>query len=442
LSELEDILQEKFAEAQYPFDEENWEKADAMITTVRRNAMLKKGAAIFGLGIFIGVLVMSPFIDTNSLKNITKHNETPLQVTKTGTPITENALTQTEKHTAPASVEKQSFQKQSLNPTNEVSSSEPKPEKESKILHKNKIEQDNTNENNTRIAPTQPALAKTNPIVTVDEIIPPAPPMVLPIIIQNSLLIDSLQNEIKIRDLIIASFTKAPKTADSVPVIETADIAKTKKIKAEKTERIKNNTPIAAAPWTLAIGFGANYATNFSLNPLQGLEATFPLNPKLSLGTGIYYTYLTAQKDAVKTIVTKEQYDFGYTADITKIETHQLHYAMVPLFVKLNLNTQNALIVGANLYKLITVSNSYDTYTMHYGNQLNTNSKKTFGYSSGINTFDVGLTMGYQRILFRNLGLALRLNYGLMDIKKDDYYNENIFERNLSGQLMLTYKLH
>ena len=55
------LIRSRFSEKEFLFDEENWEKAEAMIDSSKRKKSAIKWSAIFLLGLFAGVALMLPF---------------------------------------------------------------------------------------------------------------------------------------------------------------------------------------------------------------------------------------------------------------------------------------------------------------------------------------------------------------------------------------------
>ena len=61
--QFEDIIASKFAEAEFPFYEGNWDAAEEMIDTHRKKEKRRRFAFIFSAGIAIGAMLMLPFIN-------------------------------------------------------------------------------------------------------------------------------------------------------------------------------------------------------------------------------------------------------------------------------------------------------------------------------------------------------------------------------------------
>ena len=231
---------------------------------------------------------------------------------------------------------------------------------------------------------------------------------------------------------------KTPELVSNVPKKDSITIAVVNSsVSTEAAKPIINIT----SSWHLTLAGGANYASDFSINPIGGFEISKTFLSLFDIGTGLYYTYLTLQEGNVKTFTLNTTYDFGYTNELSEIKTDKLHYMMMPIYSRFNINARNSIVFGANFYYLFTTSNKVTTSSESYSVRRNSVSSDQFGYSSGFNNFDAAIMVGYKLKLFANLGVAINFNYGFYDIKKDAYYNESKFDRNISGQLLLTYNI-
>ncbi len=451
--EFEDIIASKFSDAEFPFDEANWDAAEEMISLHRTKEKRKRIGFIFLSGIALGIIIMLPFVI-----KLNDDSKTPIvEVTTTliqkenwvDTSTTETHLKKTIEHEVikKNTVQSETNSKSHLAKTpveKTISKDELKKEIAAKLdkvkdAHSNlitvasveklnnahkTIKHKRTNKkhiaepshinfsaglkhnNNVNAKPIEPNIAETKGLQFPKE----SKCVVLNKIEQSTIpAIDSVPNVVSLSS-------------------------------TEKLDAILNKKGLPQA-WSISAALGGNFVNGFSFSPIQGLEVSKGITSRLEIGTGAYYTYLSLKLDNIKTIVTHINYDFGYQSDVTEIKTNQLHYVVIPVYAKYNVNDKNTFIAGANLFALFTASNSYNTYSESYGQKTNLTSKKASGYANGINNYDIGILLGYKRKLFGNLGAALYFNYGLMDIKKNAYYNQNKFDRNVSTQFMLTYKL-
>lgn len=411
---FEDIIASKFSEAEFPFDEGNWDNAEDMISAYRTKQKRRRIGFVFFSGIALGVLIMLPFV--NRVNNTTDNaiaeaikpsaENTDLDVLNEGAPQTTEQKELGDDIAdiaSPASSELKTIEeKVSVNTIPEVAHTNTSTVPNFRKAVKERIRKEKETLSSATVVPSE---SSSEPI-------------------ENT---DTKEEKLSVWDKIKNTIVLTQDTIADVVLVD-----------APEKPMVP---PTSMLPWNVSAVAGANCVNEFSCNPIQGIEISKALKPYLEVGTGAYYTYLTIQSGGVKTIITHKEYGFGYKADVTEIKTDKLHYVVIPVYAKVNIDDKNSFIVGANMFTLLTVSNSLTSYKESYGQKQGTVSKKTTGYSNGINAFDIGLLVGYKRHLFWNIGAAVYLNHGLMDIKKNEYYNSTKFERNMSVQLMLTYKL-
>lgn len=447
---FEDIIASKFEEADFPFNEGDWDAAEGIISSHRTKEKRRRFAWIFLSGISLGVLIMLPFViglrddaaTVISEKSITAsqaiaekqavspvHPATPSRDVDNAQALTlgdsedlvvENPIVEgVERFRSELIAEKRAI----------AHTATPIPENsgiasEQKLAEGNRI---TTSENNSPIGRGVRAEVLNSFLEnrsegvegfgSNDERISPIP---LSYINQKSLSVKTLLHN------------------DAFAVLKPDSSI----VMLDLPSRLDmDNAAKLMKPWNITAAIGGNYVNGYSFNPIQGIEISKEVVSNIELGAGIYYTYLSVQAGGLKEITTSINYGFGYESEISEIKTSKVHYAVVPIYANYNVNNKNTLIVGANVFTMITTSNSFATYKDRDGEREQTSTEKTSGYTNGINAYDVGVLLGYKRHLIGDLGAAIYFNYGLKDIEKDDYYNENSFDRNVSGQIMLTYKL-
>ena len=448
---FDDILKSKLSEGEFSFDEENWEKAEDMIASFRRKEKTKKGALIFFSGLLLGIVIMFPFINKTGnagSKLISENNKPVAQSTvvseKQNSSNSQGSFNSGKTHKEHKEKVKDQLGKSSVS-TDETSTPTTV---HNKKQHSGSITKPVINVAGNKITP-QKQISNEHSTSDVNGPATNKEPESLTVVKEK---INAERNNGTSAAIAkdSATTTLALAKADTVAIVAAKDsilkdtVALVKKDSSSKSiaNKEKANTAFVN-PWQVSVSAGGNYLMGRTLNPIQGFEFIKPIDSTWGIGTGIYYTYLNIKaSNAVKTIVTNTTYDFGYTADVVQIKTNDLHYIIIPVFAHYHINEKNSVIFGANNYMLLTVSNNYSTYKESYGNKQDVNSSKTFGYSSGFNRYDVGILLGYKRRLFNNMGLALYMNYGLINLNKKGYYTDNTFEKNISGQLMLTYRLH
>jgi hypothetical protein len=551
---MDDLLRSKFSERDFPFDEENWAKAEEMIIASRKKEKRRRWFIIFFFGLLIGVISMIPFMlnksDSLNSNKISLSNKNTNLTSATKSEPTENKETQI-KNTPETKTEDVKIVEETKSTTEtlpnenkktEVKTTNTKEEKSSPAepIEKKVSEKKNPSLviKNTASEETTPPI-KTKPTKTKKEenaqtvVVANAPaPVVVETKTEKSTPVkkekdktetpakvtvakvdeknkesktpenktkESITQQSDKKDLapatVVAAGTKnnnpapetktfaketkapaketkeniAPVTEATVAAINTSLIKDTSKQTTEvvpQTSVATTNTvaavekdsvlPAVTKPeqktdslakvkfgWTLSFDAGINAFGNniHGISPITGINFTKCITQKWEIGSGIYYTYIPIKFANVSTFTTSTTYDFGSTQKITEIVTEKLHYVMAPLFVKYNFNEKNSVVVGANFFYLFNSSGIISTYDLTYsGKEENKSSQKANGYYNAFNIFDVGIMVGYKRVLFGKFGITISLNNSITDIQKNKYTGGPAL-RNISGQLTLTYKL-
>ncbi len=254
---------------------------------------------------------------------------------------------------------------------------------------------------------------------------------------------------------------KAAIEADSI--VTAADLAPTEK--TTTSNNFRNNDAAAAnavsglaAATFITIDAGSHYTLGWNyaninegrgFNAIAGIGINHYFNQKWALTSGIQYGSLAYLKATNKTFSTKE-YSFGSTTIHTTINTKYLHYLVVPIMLEYNLNAKNALLGGGTVSYLINSNSSIITNSTFVGpaaiqaDSSNASASKNSvkGYYNGaFSKFDATLCVGYRRRLSQRLSVVALANFGLIDVKKNTFFNINKTERNSGVKLIFTYNL-
>jgi len=520
---LSNIINSRFSEEEFPFDEENWEKAEKLIDDLRKNKKRRRWAFIFFVGLVCGISISIPFIINTDSENKLTENKTikrtkmpltdknkkseikanekqeekrnsvaPPQNTNTEKPVktnpTENKAVENKKAVISSSGDKKENKPNKNNSSPHIAVV--KKEKSAPIVSPSITKNENINKSVSNNSVTVIKEEKSNPIVPAEIVkeektnvimksknknensasfdnsvsakkeipvtVAPIPPVkteenktkeVAP---QTNNGIVTTENPKSGKDTV----TNQPKTITeniSPLVIDTASkpiipIVATTKDTAKK----KTDSTAKANVWALSVAGGVSYHERTSLlNPIVGVEITKSVSRKWKIGSGLYYTHLTLSgiDSPVRTFSTNN-YDFGCKSTLTEIAITKLQYAMLNVFTEFNINSKNSLVIGANVFYLFTVENTITTFnhvTVGGAQKSNTQIQFTSGYLTGLSPYDVGLTCGYRRKIFRKLDAGLYANYGLISIINNNYAGASNFSaltlKNYSLQLVLKYNL-
>lgn len=197
---------------------------------------------------------------------------------------------------------------------------------------------------------------------------------------------------------------------------------------------------VAAQVWKEA----ASSYLDFTFDPTIGVSLDYSNSPIASwnIRTGFQYwsrsLFNTMQEYETTT------YSFGSTTSLHQINIQELHYASVPVYAVYK-TEKHQLIGGVNLNYLVntqsqTAVNS-TIYRANHVEMVDIPSEKQWGVIAPFNRFDFGLTLGYDYQLNDAWRVGGRINYGFVDVTKDDYFNANVFDNNIHINLSVTHDI-
>lgn len=185
-------------------------------------------------------------------------------------------------------------------------------------------------------------------------------------------------------------------------------------------------------------GFESSGSSGRSLNPCLAGGYSLGFGGRYRIEAGLQYTTIGHAADSSR-IYSSINYSFGSDLSRTEIGLNRLHYAALPIHLRIGLNTNNAFLIGAEPHYLFAAESKVRTYTQH-GNTIQDDKTKTvFGYQQGLRTFDMLLSAGYVRTINDHWEAMLLFNYGLLDVKNNEYFTFDKFERHKNLQVMLHY---
>ncbi len=490
--EFDEIMRSKFSEADFHFDEANWDKAEEMIELQRKKERRKRWFFIyfFGLASGLGIFLMLYYFNfsktdkTNiysdsqqnvvnkkqaesktTSKNEVTYNKTELtpdnnsnaveqpSINTTTNPLDNNSATLKEEQVSKTKVKEavnnnntlaanstnqtkkelkgnnKSATKKELTPIKEEAENNELIAEKSSI--KNTEEQAKANEEKTKVKTKDPVIDDNNKEIILTE--------------QNEELDESKVNS-SIKDSveaveILTDSTILASTEDSLP--DSSPALEDDKKEAGSSQFIPNSF--------FTIDFGGLYNLGWSyttsgkeangLSPVLGIAYTNQFKPKFSFNVGLYYQYLN-NMNQTNLVVRSERPSFGKVDSITTVETKCLHYAVVPLLFYYDVNPKNSIGLGGSFSYLFRNDNNIivERETDFMTEQLSTS--KSANYLDGFKQFDVSLNLAYKRKLTTRWSLIALINLGLIDIKEENYFKlpEEIVERNLYLRTTLTYK--
>ncbi|MFH1005093.1 MAG: hypothetical protein V1781_06325 [Bacteroidota bacterium] len=458
---FDDIIRQKFAEKEFLFNEENWEKAEKMIDSAARIKSIVKWSAVFSVGIFIGAALMLPFVvkmndestkkisqseinkkDFREEKIITKSDDYQ-QTENIIQPETKEENLQEAKMVFSDKINKKihSAEKENLQQTKMVFSDKPNQkihsaEKENKIskdesnmlaneisFPKNQSVKDDLKNNKQTNTFLQNTSGKSdNTEKNLQENISLAP------ITNQALQVDALsvtninQQSDNIKSETNSSSVVSQNNSAELPLIQSKGLASATIFSID-------------AGTDFALGWSYNDTIEArGFNPVFGIGITHYFNPQWVLYSGIQYGSIAHLAMSKKTFSTKI-FEFGCSTIDTVIDTKLLYYVVFPLQLQYHFNYKNSIGIGGSVSYLVnTKSNVYNKTDM-------IQKTKTGYYVGAFNQWDVALSLSYRRTFSEKFSVSVLANYGLFDIKENSFFAREKFERNIGLKILFSYNL-
>ena len=248
------------------------------------------------------------------------------------------------------------------------------------------------------------------------------------------------------------------KTTDILQQLSTEIV----KQKADSSVQINLTSAPPAAPGGLASAtfFSVEAGTNMEIgwqyhdateaggfNPVLGIGISHYFNQKWSLYSGAQYgsiAYLKVSRKSFSDI----SYGFGSITVDTVIDTKMLHYAVVPIMCQYSFNDKNTFSFGGSISYLVNSKSkvSINTTTVTAmatdSNGVSSTAKSELGYyANAFNKWDASIAVGYRRRISEKFNVAAIANFGLADIKNNEFFTRDTFERNIGLKITVSYNL-
>lgn len=477
--DFDKIIRSKFAEKEFIFNEANWERVEQKLDANRTRALVIRRSLIFIIGLSIGILLMFPFIfssEEESNNGIPRVNVSTQSVPSLKQKIrieSENNSSLIgrkikESDTFPVGAENKSkTEKQSeINPAHLVAIDAPS----SPSTHtSNKSSQQNVTEASKGIASFRAATPSTSQELTESlrssennnfitqatkeekKDLPSESNIISPIdsssaLAKNSNYSSTLQQDTSSTPLIDSTIANnqphAEKSKTDSSKVDTILINPIDSNKQPPADQEKSNNTLTR----FSLEFGADYTLGWNygdiseangLNPVFGISIHHHLNSNWSFLTGIHYGSITRLKACQKAFSYKT-FDFGSTIIDTIVDTKRIYYIRVPLQLAYNINNNNSIGIGGLFSYLLNTASHVSINTNNTGPII----KKELGYYAGaFKKWDAALALSYRRKISDKIGLAALSHIGLIDIKSDNFFSKQKFERNVGLIITLTYDL-
>jgi len=471
---FDDLLRSKLEERDFPFDETNWDKAEAVIERSEKRRRFGFITLVFSAGIMIGAGLMyffnpnssspaplaiqqttqnnSAIAQTNTV-SATQQSNQPIDGTDTSVstsvsnsqhqPVANNSITESDVHLTIDTVvtPKLKTNKHKKHPAPDSTAtvySYVRPEtgksKKKRVYQTTYIQPEansvapptpiNTNANN-QIAntnnnsanPANTEVANTNKQTE-----------------QNNNTISSAKDSTHKTDstALALTATKKDSSTSNSPLVNTQPQPK-------QTAKYAHTIFSIDAGGGYSFGWMKAGATQGNgVSPVLGLSVTHYFTTKISGLIGIQYNSLPN----VNTLYTNNaiQYSFGSTTDLTSVTIKTLYYLALPLKLQYNINDKNMVSAGVNVLYLLTSNSNVVSYNQDYFGTSGYTSVNKMGYTDGLNNWDAQATLAYRRKINR-FSVSAEFYYGLLDIENNSFFNNTVFERNSGLRLILSYDI-
>ncbi len=245
---FEDIIADKFNEAEFPFDEMNWDGAEEMIASHRKKEKRRRSGLIFFSGIAIGILIMLPFVmKINDSQNKLIAEAAQIKNDNSNSSIVNAPITAEGAKSGTNSIESEIASDRNIETIADQKNAAEVSQKHDLININNNISTSKPGKSKAHGHPAfishfgntkQPDNLVQKPI---DSILFP-------------------ENFVKLATIPVALDSIGLLKPDSATMVTWVDVP--------------NNKTSLKLPWNVSVGMGGNYVKNFSFNPIQGIEIT------------------------------------------------------------------------------------------------------------------------------------------------------------------------
>lgn len=501
---FEDIVRQKFAEKEFVFNEENWEKAEKKLDSSRRSKKIGGWVVIFSIGLVAGIAAMLPFVEIKNDDHITeiaeltrdvpRSNETDevkaeesntFQARENGNNISKNEieseqiLPKEENIVSAKPAEAKSKTKQALaiaDSENNVPEKKQKqlaltsaqPKKENIKLERSDVIKSSLKEGQALVSKKESQPENVSVEITSDltksieknkkdsnsesanqQIQPEAPSAQIQLTIQaasqKEIPKDSSNNTSDESALLNQEVVAQIVVKDSTVPESRSSPGSTQSSPAQSSPK----RGLASAN-IFSLEAGVNYALGWNypdtsegrgFNPLFGVGFTHYFNPDWSVYSGIQYGSMGHLNVSKKTF-SHRRYDFGSSSVDTSVDTKVLYYAVLPIQVQYNFNNRNSIRAGGSVsYLMNTKSNVIINSGNNSGPSAPVQTSELGYYSGAFKKWDAAVSVSYRRKILEKFSVTATAYYGLVDIKSDAFFSRNRFERNAGFKIVIGYDL-
>ncbi|MBI3509578.1 MAG: outer membrane beta-barrel protein [Bacteroidetes bacterium] len=226
------------------------------------------------------------------------------------------------------------------------------------------------------------------------------------------------------------------KSADTAHAKENGHIGSTTDSAMKKTKFIV----VAGANYTIGWKYGSGVEAR-GFNPIAGMEMERELKPKWAVRFGIHYERIGYLK-GYREIISDSKPGFGMNNTITTIIPQQLHYMSFPFLIERKTGKHFIAGIGIDINYLFNTTSRIEIGQQTDGNQPQVmQTKNEYGHMDGFNRVDVQLSMFCRYGIGRHWDIELQDMIGIGTIKRQSYFTdgENHGSTVYGARLLLLY---
>jgi hypothetical protein len=461
--EFDRIIRQKANEAEYPFDEKNWEKARAMVDADRKSGSKRPVALFYSVALLLLSLGVAGWLLIAGADEVAM----PVKAVAENTALAENEkdtykMAQVTAPTPKAATRMISIPKRKgqASPTSKSDRVKPVVASETNPLQANDKVPSSVAQNNPAGSGTGDA--SENREAAPEKNNPPA---------QNIPDVPVPEEQISTEARLPVAEQPSEAPADPpATVLEQQPVIASEVVSYEHLNPIYSRLPVSSVerelqPTIIRVSnedyynkkrfkthflnaeAGATYLAGWDvkggkdgkgLNWFAGLNYGLYVSRKIALGAGLQvYNIAHIEKPFYSTSTT--QYGFGSTGTRTVITTGSLYYVALPVKVYYLLNSHSQFGAGVNIGMPVEARSTMETYGL--SDHVVVNSQKTTrtGLYEGINTTNILLSAFYKTQVAKRFYLNGEVIYGVSDIFEN--LEQTTREQAIGFRLSLHYTL-
>jgi Outer membrane protein beta-barrel domain len=199
-----------------------------------------------------------------------------------------------------------------------------------------------------------------------------------------------------------------------------------------------------AARWGVYVGnhiFSdfASRKNDWTWDVAAGVRFQKPIANKWALHTGLEYFTISGIRKPFS--ISSVAYDANSLRTTTTVQTSKLYYVSCPIAVQMKIAESQHVRLGCSISYMLTGKNEIKKELISYQSNTLVESYQDQGYVTGFEDFPVSIDFAYEKKLWRSAFLGLSYHWGITDVTKNEFFNNNSMDRNSRVLLVLGSKI-